>query len=262
MNKKIAIIADVHGNLESLTAILKDIKNRNFDEIICLGDTIGIGPNSKECIDLLIKNNIKMVLGNHELYLLNGISIEHSITSEEKEHHKWIKNQLKEKEINYIKNCPLYFEYKIKYNNIIPDKKIIFSHYLIEDPKKEQPFEQNHLKKDIGLWIKYNNERKLYIIGHLHNSFNINEVDGISGDIIEQTGELTNIEIVDSAGCSKNDIVSYTSLEISKGIKIEKIKVKYERGKFIKKVIGTDFPDKKILLNIFTAYKFKYNKKR
>ena len=69
MNKKIAIITDVHGNLEALTSVLEDIKKNNFDEIICLGDSIDIGPNSKECIELLIENNVKSVLGNHEIYL-------------------------------------------------------------------------------------------------------------------------------------------------------------------------------------------------
>lgn len=44
---KIAIISDIHGNLEALEAIINDIRNSNIDEIICLGDTIGLGINSK-----------------------------------------------------------------------------------------------------------------------------------------------------------------------------------------------------------------------
>ncbi len=37
---KIAIISDIHGNLEALKATLKDIEKRNVDRIICLGDTL------------------------------------------------------------------------------------------------------------------------------------------------------------------------------------------------------------------------------
>ena len=37
---RIAIISDIHGNLEALNATLKDIKKRNVDKIYCLGDTI------------------------------------------------------------------------------------------------------------------------------------------------------------------------------------------------------------------------------
>lgn len=84
MNKRIALITDIHGNLEGLEAILEDIKKQDVDDIICLGDTIDIGPNSKECIDMLIDNDIKMILGNHELYLLRGTDIEPSIEDEEK----------------------------------------------------------------------------------------------------------------------------------------------------------------------------------
>ena len=51
MNKRLAIITDIHGNIEGLNAILKDIENKNIDEIICLGDKNDVGPNSKECID-------------------------------------------------------------------------------------------------------------------------------------------------------------------------------------------------------------------
>ena len=40
---KIAIISDIHGNLEALKSVLNDIKNRNIDKIYCLGDIIAKG---------------------------------------------------------------------------------------------------------------------------------------------------------------------------------------------------------------------------
>ena len=251
MIKKIAIITDVHGNLEALTSVLEDIKKNNFDEIICLGDSIDIGPNSKECIDLLIENNVKSVLGNHEIYLLRGTNFDSSIVGEEKEHYDWVKESLTEKEINYIKNCPLYFDININYKDGKFDKKYILCHYLLKDEKAIYPFEPNHLKKDIELWKKYNKDNITYLIGHLHNSFNINDIDGISGDYIEETDELTNIEIVDSAGCSKDEFVSYASLEICKSISLKNIKVIFDREKFINKVMNTEFLDKKNILKYF-----------
>ena len=251
MKKRYAIITDIHGNIEGLNAVLDDIKTRNIDDIFCLGDVIDIGPNSKECVDKLIELNIKTILGNHELYLLRGTDIESTIVGEEKEHYKWVKESLTDKEINFIKSCPLYYEINIDYDQKISNKKIVLCHYLIKDEKLDQPFEENHLKKDVNLWIKYNNEYITYIIGHLHKSFNINEVDGISGDYIEKTGELTNIEIVDSAGCSYDDNVSYMILEIDKSIKFERIKVKFDRDKLVDKLNKTDFPDKKNIMKYF-----------
>ena len=251
MKKRYAIITDIHGNIEGLSAVMEDIKNKDIDEIFCLGDIINLGPNSKECIDKLIDLNIKSTLGNHELYILRGTDIDTSIEDKEKEHYKWTLNSLSDKEINYLKNCPLYYIIKIDYNNIIPSKEIILCHYLINDENAIYPFERTSLKNDINLWIKYNDPNKIYVIGHLHKHFDINEVDGIKEDFIEETGELTNIEIVDSAGCSYNEYVSYMILEISKSISFKGVNVKFDRNKFINKLKEIDFPDKKNILKYF-----------
>lgn len=251
MKKRYAIITDIHGNIEGLNAILDDIKTKDVDDIFCLGDVIGLGTNSKECIDKLSELNIKTTLGNHELYLLRGTDIESSIEDKEKEYYKYVKDSLTDKEIDFIKSCPLYYEIDIDYDGRISNQKIILCHYLIKDEKLEQPFETHHLKDDVNLWIKYNKPNIIYVIGHIHKPFDINEVDGIFGDYIEKTGELTNIEIVDSAGCSHNEYVSYMILEISKSSSFKKIKVKFDRDNFVDKLNKTNFPDKKNIMQYF-----------
>lgn len=247
MKKRIAIITDIHGNVEALKSILNDIEKNNVDDIICLGDTIGLGPNSKECIDLLISNNIKMILGNHELYLLKGPNIDSLIGTEEREYYKWVKDSLSKREVDYIKKCPLY----LKYNDIISDKDIIFCHYLIKDEKSDFPFETDSLKNNVNLWIKYNNTNVIYFVGHLHNYFDPNEVEGISDDYIEDIMTLPNIYVVGSAGCSHDDMVAYTILDIDKSIQIKNIKVKFDREVFVNKLLSMEFPDKKNILKIF-----------
>lgn len=251
MKKIVAVIADIHGNLEALESILKDIETQNIEEIICLGDTIDIGPNSKECLDLLIRNNVKSVLGNHEIYLLNGTVFDPSIVGEEKKHYDWVKKSLTSEEVDYLKKSPLYYEINIDYEDSKFNKKIVLCHYLINDEKASYPFELNNLKDDISLWKKYNDENINYFIGHLHSSFDINEVVGIKDDFILDDGTLTNIEIVDSAGCTKDEYTSYSIIEIAKSITFKRRRVKYDREKFINKVMSTDFPDKKNILKLF-----------
>ena len=131
---------------------------------------------------------------------------------------------------------------------------IILCHYLIADEKREQPFEKNDLKKDINLWIKYNDENIMYIIGHLHKSFDPNEVEGICSDYIDEIYELPNIEIVDSAGCSYDEYAQYLLIDIGKSIDLKDVKVKFNRKKFINKVINSDVPDKKNILKSFYGY--------
>ncbi len=60
-----AILSDIHGNLEALEAVLADVATQNVEEIYCLGDIVGYGPNPRECIDRVLGFNV-VVLGNHD----------------------------------------------------------------------------------------------------------------------------------------------------------------------------------------------------
>jgi predicted phosphodiesterase len=66
-----AIISDIHGNLEALEAVLADIDGRGIDDVACLGDVIGYGPNPRECLQL-VKRASTLITGNHEEALLSG----------------------------------------------------------------------------------------------------------------------------------------------------------------------------------------------
>ena len=63
---KRAIISDIHGNLEALQTVLGHIEEQGIDEVFCLGDVIGYGPNPCECLDLVIKRCKVCLLGNHD----------------------------------------------------------------------------------------------------------------------------------------------------------------------------------------------------
>jgi predicted phosphodiesterase len=69
MSEKIALISDLHSNIEALEAVLKDIQDQKIETIVCLGDLIGYGPNPREV--LRHTSNWKWTLrGNHEDALL------------------------------------------------------------------------------------------------------------------------------------------------------------------------------------------------
>ncbi len=63
---KLALISDIHGNLEALNAVLKHIESQGISEIYCLGDIIGYGPNPLQCIDTVISKCSRTILGNHD----------------------------------------------------------------------------------------------------------------------------------------------------------------------------------------------------
>ena len=62
---KRALISDIHSNIESLEAVLADIRAQGISEIYCLGDLVGYGPNPREVIDEIMKCPV-CLLGNHD----------------------------------------------------------------------------------------------------------------------------------------------------------------------------------------------------
>lgn len=228
MNKKIAVFSDIHGNLQALESIIKDIKEKEIDTVYCLGDIIGIGPNPKECLDLIIENNIKMVLGNHELYYLKGTDIDKSMDESEKEHHVWISKQLNKPHTDFLNNCKLTISKKYG------KQKICFQHFLLKKENDTYPFENLNSIDDIESL-----DADITFIGHEHKSFEIN---------------INNKTIIDvgSSGCTKDENTFYTVISFEdKKIKIEKVNLKYDRKSFEDKFKNILYPDKEIISKIF-----------
>ncbi len=67
----LAIVSDIHANLEALTAVLEDIDRLGCKEIICLGDVIGYGPSPAECLDIARRRFAVTLCGNHEWAVVN-----------------------------------------------------------------------------------------------------------------------------------------------------------------------------------------------
>lgn len=62
---KFALVSDIHGNLESLTAVFGRIEPD--ERILCLGDIVGYGPNPNECLALVRERAFATILGNHDV---------------------------------------------------------------------------------------------------------------------------------------------------------------------------------------------------
>ncbi|MGL6225026.1 MAG: metallophosphoesterase family protein [Thermoguttaceae bacterium] len=63
---KRAILSDIHSNLEAFEAVLRDIDEQGVNEIYCLGDLLGYGPNPVEVVDLAMQRFNVCLLGNHD----------------------------------------------------------------------------------------------------------------------------------------------------------------------------------------------------
>ncbi|MFW6107125.1 MAG: metallophosphoesterase family protein [bacterium] len=61
----IALISDIHSNLAALDAVLEDIQSRNIEQVICLGDIVGYGPQPRECVEAVRECQLT-IMGNHD----------------------------------------------------------------------------------------------------------------------------------------------------------------------------------------------------
>jgi predicted phosphodiesterase len=70
-----AIVSDIHGNLESLQAAFALMQPD--DKVLCLGDTVGYGPNPNECVRAIRERAAECVLGNHEVAAVDNFGVEY-----------------------------------------------------------------------------------------------------------------------------------------------------------------------------------------
>ncbi|SHE65826.1 phosphoesterase, MJ0936 family [Marinitoga hydrogenitolerans DSM 16785] len=227
---KIAFISDIHSNLEALTAVLKDIKNRNIDKIYCLGDLVGYGPNPNEVIDIIRKNNIESIMGNYD----DAIGYEKEScgcaynpgreTEVGDESINWtIKNTSKENK-EFLKTLPLKKEIEIE------GVKFLLVHgsplnYLLEYVRPNVLSER--LKE-----LTDNVNAEIIINGHTH----LIMAKHINGKTVLNPG---------SVGRTKDgeSVATYMVLNLNNGVyNYEFIKVKYDVKTTVEKIIRAGLP--------------------
>ena len=63
---KVAVIADIHGNVQALEAVLADIREQRIDEVIVNGDLVNRGPSNVEVMERVTSEGLPITLGNHD----------------------------------------------------------------------------------------------------------------------------------------------------------------------------------------------------
>ena len=71
---RLALISDIHANLEALEATFYDIAERSIDRIVCLGDIVGYNSDAAACIALIRGADCVCVAGNHDLAVCGRIT--------------------------------------------------------------------------------------------------------------------------------------------------------------------------------------------
>src|ERR1017187_87068 len=107
---KHAILADIHSNLTALEAVMADIKAKGgADDIWCLGDIVGYGPDPNECIQVLSLHKLLCVAGNHDRAAVGKLNAS-DFNSEAAEAIGWTSLQLNSEDVRFLEELPLIVE--------------------------------------------------------------------------------------------------------------------------------------------------------
>lgn len=100
---RIALISDIHANLEALQAVLNDIEKHKADVIHCLGDVVGYGSDPSACLTLVDKTCEIKLIGNHDHAAL-GESSTDDYSPVAKVAADWTKKVLSDKDISIMES--------------------------------------------------------------------------------------------------------------------------------------------------------------
>lgn len=99
------VISDIHANLTALEAVLKDAGT--VDEVWCLGDLIGYGPDPNDVIERLrsLPNLACCLLGNHDVALLGDMNFA-VFNTEARKSLFWQQDEISAGNLNYLRGLP------------------------------------------------------------------------------------------------------------------------------------------------------------
>lgn len=159
MEQSFAVLADIHGNVWALEAVLRDINRRRINQIINLGDLL-YGPlEPLSTARLLIDSNFITVQGNEDRIIHENVG-----TQSDNATLAFVLNELSVVEINWLKKLPMI--------QIIEPDILIFhgtpledNRYFLEDISSGVPV----LKSDSALTALLDDyPQKLILCGHSH----------------------------------------------------------------------------------------------
>ncbi len=68
---RLAVLADIHGALPALEAVIDDMAGFDIDHVVVAGDTVNWGPSSPEVLERTARERWAIIRGNQEYYLLD-----------------------------------------------------------------------------------------------------------------------------------------------------------------------------------------------
>jgi diadenosine tetraphosphatase ApaH/serine/threonine PP2A family protein phosphatase len=103
---RIAILADIHSNLEALEAVLAALAKTRVDRYVCVGDVVGYGADPDACIRKVRELCDLVIAGNHDWAVAGRLSLEF-FNAYARDAIAWTRRNLSEESIAWLRDLPL-----------------------------------------------------------------------------------------------------------------------------------------------------------
>ena len=97
------VLSDIHSNLAAFEAVLEDVGT--VDQVWCLGDVVGYGPDPNDCVELLRSLPHVCIAGNHDWGTLGLLDLR-DFNHEARVANEWNRKQLTSENLAYLETLP------------------------------------------------------------------------------------------------------------------------------------------------------------
>ncbi|MBR1921305.1 MAG: metallophosphoesterase family protein [Kiritimatiellae bacterium] len=105
MSRLIAIIGDIHANLDALNVVLDDCRSQGVTDFLCTGDVVGYNACPHECMEIIRSIGCPVVVGNHDYYVSSAQNLD-DFNPAAAAVVEWTRKQLSADEIDWLRNLP------------------------------------------------------------------------------------------------------------------------------------------------------------
>ena len=123
MSKLLAVLGDIHANLDALEAVLADCREQGVTDYLCTGDVVGYNARPHECLEIVRGLGCPVVMGNHDHYVSSCQNLEdfnpHAAAVIE-----WTRKQLSQDEMGFLSGLPF----------VVTRMGITLVHATMDDP--------------------------------------------------------------------------------------------------------------------------------
>lgn len=227
---KIAVLGDIHGNIEALRVAYKSALEAGAEKIYHLGDLGGYAPFVNEVVDFMLEHKIEGVQGNYDDAVAHdrehcGCKYEDPIQAEMANvSFAWTKNHSSERSKEYMKNLP--FELSFSCGN----RKALIFHAT---PQKNNLYWLEERPDKFFLEMAAKIEADIMIYGHTHKPYR----KDIADKVFINAGSVGKPKDGDPRACTA--VIDITD----EGVKCEFVRTPYDIEKMALAIKAGGLPD-------------------